>query len=174
MWPDPHLHLDNNDSAPETTKETLDPLSSNQELELGNAYTMDDFEFSVPFQTPEETGTSSEVPNYTEWTNSSAPLFSSGSSHYSCASSPNWLGSRISPVPDFSGTELDQVVAYECELHNILNDNQPETLEYPPISLNTVEVSSQNKKRASPRHDPVQQFGSNSPEGLLNQFLFSR
>ncbi|XP_073309039.1 uncharacterized protein [Primulina huaijiensis] len=160
----PYLHLDNNDSVP--ANETLDPLWSHQEPDLGNAETKDEFEFPVPCHKPEETDTIYGVPNYMEWTNSSALPFPSGSGHYSCASSQNWHGSQISPLLDFKGNKLDQVVAYESESGNILKDNQPETLEEPPMSLNTVKVSSQNKKRVSSLRDPVQEFGSSSLVGL--------
>ncbi|XP_073030539.1 uncharacterized protein [Primulina eburnea] len=156
----------NNDRVRETANETLDPLWCHQEPDLGNAEIKDEFEFPIPYHKPEETDTIYGVPNCLEWTNSSALRFSSGSGHYSCASSQNWHGSRISPLLDSRGNKLDQVVAYESGLGNVMKDNQPETLEEPPMSLNTVKVSSQNKKRVSSLRDPVQEFGSSSLVGL--------
>ncbi|XP_075477595.1 uncharacterized protein LOC142518682 [Primulina tabacum] len=155
-----YLHLDNNDRVPETANKTLDPLWSHREPDLGNAEIKDEFEFPIPYHKPEETDTIYGVPNHIEWT------FSSGSGHYSCASSQNWHGSQISPLLDFRGNKLDQVVGYDSELGNTLKDNQPETVEEPPMSLNTVKVSSQNKKRVSSLRDPVQELGSSSLVGL--------
>ncbi|XP_073127783.1 uncharacterized protein [Henckelia pumila] len=169
LLPDYRLHVDNNYSVPETAQESLDPLSSNQESDLSNAETKDEFEFPIQCHKPEETGSSSGVSNYIKWTNSSAPQFRSGSSHYYCSNSQSWHGSQISPLIDFRGNTLDQVVAYGSELCNILKANQPGTLEDPPMSLNSVKVSSQNKKRVSSLRDPGQEFGSTLPASRLTE-----
>lgn len=132
-----------------TAGEFLDLLSSDQGLYCGNAETLD--EFSTVNRSGEQ---NPQV---------RAQSFS-GNNHYSFTSSLSWGDSPNTPMAQSKLSKPLKVIDLEDELSYTMQDDTPDILKDGSTPINTVKVSSPNKKRVSPPHGP--QFGSSSLHGL--------
>ncbi|KAL2517578.1 putative CRC domain-containing protein TSO1-like [Abeliophyllum distichum] len=148
----------------ETSKEILDLVSFDHELDYQKAGAVNDF--SSEYHGPGNMELLAGPPNAQEWENNLRVQPFSGSGHFSSASSLRWRGSPITPMAQFSGTKLPQAVDFYDDLHNIMEDDTPDILKDTPNPLNTVKVSSPNKKRVSPPHGHSRELGSSSSAGL--------
>ncbi|XP_058224704.1 uncharacterized protein LOC131333907 isoform X2 [Rhododendron vialii] len=106
-------------------------VSSHQDLDYSNGEAID--EFSLGYDGLLDSCDLSTLPN----------LPSSVNSH--C-----WRNTPITPVTQFSRTQLIRAVDSDEKLHDVLEDDMPDILKDDSTPLKAVKVSSPNKKRVSP------------------------
>ncbi|KAL8521870.1 hypothetical protein ACS0TY_012144 [Phlomoides rotata] len=141
--------VSNTDLVSETAGEFFDLVSSDQELYCGNAETLDEF---------------STVNHAGEQNRQERAQSFSGNNHYSFTSSLSWGASPKTPMAQSNLGKPLKVIDLEDEVSYTMRDDTPDILKDGSIPINTVKVSSPNKKRISPPHVP--HFGSSSFHGL--------
>lgn len=141
--------VSNTGSISETAGEFFDLISSDQELYCGNAESLDEL----------STVNCSREQNPQE----RAQSFS-GNNHYTFMSSLGWSDSPNTPMAQSNVSKSLKVIDLEDEISFTMQDDTPDILKDGSTPINTVKVSSPNKKRVSPPHGP--QFSSSSLHGL--------
>ncbi|KAA8525382.1 hypothetical protein F0562_007200 [Nyssa sinensis] len=166
----------------QTRKDILDVVSCHQELDYDSAETGGEFSqrcdvlanihhlTSLP-DPPSMAKASSMSSKTMDWTNVSRGQLCPGSGHSSSVSSLCWRSSPITPMTQFGGAKLLQVLDSDDRLYDILEDDIPEILKDTPTHFNAMKGSSPNKKRVSPPHSCLHELGSSSSASLRSRQL---
>lgn len=148
---------EDNVAIPESSKDIIDLASFDQESHYAN----DEFSASCP--QPGKMGQFSDIPNLQKWVDNSIAQPLLAKRNYLPGSSFIWRGSPITPMAQFSGSNVEKEFEFDFGSSNLMQD---EILRDTPNPLNTVKSTSPNKKRVSPPCGILHEFSTSSSASI--------
>ncbi|CAN4076811.1 unnamed protein product [Withania somnifera] len=150
----------------ETTGETLDLVSFDQEFNYGNAKLQN--EISPGFHTIGNMDDLLALPKSQDWTSNSGGQLIPQTVHFQSTRPLRWRNSPMTPITQFDGSGINALELLDSDKKPyVMEDDTPEILKDSSIPKNGVKVNSPNKKRVSPPHRHLNEFGFTSSGGGL-------
>ncbi|XP_043721665.1 uncharacterized protein LOC122669080 isoform X2 [Telopea speciosissima] len=167
----------NYETQQKTSKEVLDIVPYDQDLDFIKAGRVDQFlprwdghadicNLTPLPHPPSRAIASLASSNTSDHIKVSRAPSSRGSGHLSSVSSLRWHSSPITPMPHLGGSNFTSELDSDNGLYDILGDDTPEILKDTATPINVVKASSPNKKRVSPPHSRLHEVKSNSSLAL--------